>query len=170
MLSAMVKKFIINTKQLREIRGQIYDTYLWGIRIKAVQAMQSAGAADAAAMKDKGNGHSFGPPAVAVFMYLVKTMLEMEIGAVSRKGLEDLVGQLKDKKPWDIVRLCHACRLERCFDENQIKIALAIPSPDTRKLSRNAMEQMGATTTISQAPAGYLEEEEALGAYADMLS
>ncbi|CAK0846058.1 unnamed protein product [Prorocentrum cordatum] len=128
MMLVMLKQLIINAKQLREIRGQLYDTYLVEAKAKPVVSMQQGGAAYAAAVKEKGKGHNLGPPAATVFVYLLKALMELE---------------------------------------GKIKIVLATPVAEVRKLLRQCMEQIGATTTVGQAPAGYLEEE--LGAYVDMI-
>ncbi|CAK0855833.1 unnamed protein product, partial [Prorocentrum cordatum] len=116
---------------------------------------------------EKGKGHNLGPPAATVFVYLLKALMELEVGAQNRKGLEQLLQRIEHFEPWDLVQMCHVCRLEKCYDEGKIKIVLATPVAEVRKLLRQCMEQIGATTTVGQAPAGYLEEE--LGAYVDMI-
>eukprot|EP00959_Pyramimonas_sp_CCMP1952_P138678 2902600-Pyramimonas_sp.AAC.1 len=93
--------------------------------------------------------------------------MEEEAGAQNRKYLEALMEQMRERDPRDLIQMCHVCRLEKCFDDAKAKIVLAVPDYNLRKLMKSSMEQIGAATTMGQAPAGYLEEE--LGAYADML-
>ncbi|CAK0793816.1 unnamed protein product, partial [Prorocentrum cordatum] len=107
MILVMLKQLIINTKQLREIRGQLYDTYLLEAKAKPVVSMQQGGAAYAAAVKEKGKGHNLGPPAATVFVYLLKALMELEVGAQNRKGLEQLLQRIEHFEPWDLVQMCH---------------------------------------------------------------
>ncbi|CAK0871931.1 unnamed protein product [Prorocentrum cordatum] len=105
--------------------------------------MQNAGAACAAAAQGEGKGRGPGPPARTTFAQLAKQLITEEVGDQSRDTSESAMQQCSERESWDIVRTCHACRLERCHDESKVEIARAVDWLELQKVIRLFLGQIG---------------------------
>jgi len=155
LLINLLKQVLINQQQLREVMSVVLDTITMDSESKTIKDMQAESRAYAKAVREKGS--ATGPPTGTVFLALLESLAEQDVGQKNKGKLQEIVVGIKDEPiGMDMVRVC---RWARAFKEEKKKIILHIVQPEVRQVVLSSLEQLGGTLHSGKAPAGYLEDD-----------
>ena len=110
----------------------------------------------AKAARNKAPGVEHGPT-FTVFVSLLESLLEQDIGQANKKKVNDIKEELDREGPSSSpVRVC---RWARCFKDTHSKLHLCIDNPDWRVVILASLIQVEGQVKSGQVPAGHLEDE-----------
>ena len=103
-----------------------------------------------------------GPPTPSVFMRLLEELAKLDVGGKNKKIIEEEIGRLEsagEDAPNQLLRTVTMCKFESCYDQDQVKLVIAMNELPSRSAVLDSLVQIGLTYKQGPAPAGYLEEE-----------
>ena len=131
-----------------------------------VKAMKKESKSYADSVREAGPKHTLGAPMACVFIALLESMVEQDIGGLNKKTVTEFLGQLRAERMQDnIVRVC---RWQKCHKDDKTKIIIIVHGQSIRKAILDGLRQLEGDVKSGRPPAGWMEDE--LGQWLEVFS
>ena len=100
---------------------------------------------------------TLGAPTATLAMTLLETLIQMDVGTVPRRGLEEILAAKPSKETLE--EWFAFIKVERCADKTRTKLTLAMVACPHRSGILNALRIAGVDIRSGPAPPGWLEDE-----------